>query len=63
MEDRLNRLEGTVYGNGKDGLTVRVGKLEDARLAAKERWALYCAAAFSLASFLPKVIDWIARHI
>lgn len=44
--DRVTRLERTLYGdgNGDPGLRMKVDRLEQSRLAGKDRASLYVAA-------------------
>lgn len=56
--DTQQRILHALFGNGREGLMVRVDRLEQSRLAVKERWALYLAAAAALFNALP-IQDWL----
>jgi hypothetical protein len=56
--DVQQRIHHALFGNGQPGLMVRVDRLEQARLSAKERWALYVACAAALFNALP-VKEWL----
>ncbi len=56
--DMQREIHHAIFGNGREGLMVRVDRLEQSRLAAKERWALYVAAAAALFNALP-IQDWL----
>lgn len=71
---RLERLEHTVYGNGRDGLTVRIDRtetqidnlfdaLKEQRLAKKEAVALYITLFCAALSLLATLIPWLLNHI
>jgi hypothetical protein len=56
-------VEYAIYGNGKDGLNVRVDRLEQARLSDKERWALFYGPWLSglIVAAAAAVIQWIVH--
>lgn len=39
--DRISSLESHMYGNGKDGVLIRLDRVEQSRLAGKDRLAIW----------------------
>lgn len=61
-EFRLERLWDAMFGNGKEGVILRLDRVEQSRLSAKERWAIYIGPLFSglLVAVVPLIWSWLA---
>lgn len=61
-DDWKNRIHDAIW-DGRDGLIVRVDRLEQSGLARKERWALYIAAMSPLMVIAPYVLEWLRANL